>query len=101
MTMTTWTRVNYGMRENPGCYDNGNGALAYVDESVAYPGVERVTVVPYARNRGGRKTYYRLADGAAGAYVRSGFVTYATAAAAYRAACVLPEHYYDYDHAAR
>lgn len=78
----TWRPVTYGARENLGCWDNGNGALAYVDDSPDYPGIERVRVVPYAKRRGPAKTYYRLAEDAAGAHVRPGCHAYATRAEA-------------------
>ncbi len=70
--MTKWTSVPYGARENPGCYDTGNGAIAYIAENPAYPGIERVRVVPYAKGRGGAHTYYRRAEDAAGAFIRRG-----------------------------
>ena len=77
--MARWTTVSCGVRENPGCYDTGNGALAYITESADYPGVERVKIVPYAKGRGPGHTYYRLAEDASGAFVRAGGKGYATA----------------------
>jgi hypothetical protein len=62
--MTKWTRVSYGMRENPGVWDTGNGALRYVDEHAAYPGIERVTVRSYCGRDSDNGRYYRLADDA-------------------------------------
>lgn len=73
-----WKRVNYGNRENPGCYDTGNGAIAYIDENPKYPDVERVRIVPYAKGRGGPETYYRFASDANGAFVRAGACGYDT-----------------------
>ncbi len=67
-----WKTVTYGATGNPGCYDNGNGSLAYITENGCYPGIERVKVVPYAKGRGAGYTYYRLAEDASGAFVRAG-----------------------------
>lgn len=80
-----WKPVKYGAKENLGCFDNGNGALAYIDENPAYPGIERVRVVPYANGRGPARTFYRLAEDAAGAYCRPGTHAYATRAEAAQA----------------
>jgi hypothetical protein len=63
-------------------YDDGNGALAYVMTNTAYPGIERVRVVPYARDRGGPFTYYRLEGTGAGAFVLDGCRAYSTLAKA-------------------
>jgi hypothetical protein len=79
-----WTRVSYGALEYPGCYDNGNGALAYISENPDYPGIERVKIAPYARRRSA-STYYRLAEDAAGAHCRLGTHGFATAAEAMQA----------------
>lgn len=57
--MTKWTRVDYGCHENPGVFDTGNGALRFIDENRDYPGIERVTVEPYAAGRGNGCVYYR------------------------------------------
>jgi hypothetical protein len=80
-----WKSVSYGARENPGCYDTGNGALAYISENTAYPGIERVKIVPYARGRGTGDTYYRLAEDASGAHCRPGTHGFETAAEAMQA----------------
>jgi hypothetical protein len=79
-----WKSVSYGARENPGCYDTGNGALAYITESADYPGIERVKIVPYARGRGIGETYYRLAEDANGARCRPGTHGYDTLGEALR-----------------
>ncbi len=79
-----WKSVSYGARENPGCYDNGNGALAYITENPDYPGIERVKIAPYARSRSA-STYYRLAEDASGAHCRPGTHGFATVAEAMHA----------------
>jgi len=76
--MSKWVRVSYGNKENPGCYDTGNGALAIITENAAYPGLERVTITPYAKGRGPGYAYYRRAEDAAGAFVRGGCPTWNT-----------------------
>lgn len=76
--MTKWTRVTYGHDQNPGCYDTGNGAIAVIDENARYPGLERVTLTPYAKGRGGKSVYYRRAADANGAFVRTDAPTWDT-----------------------
>lgn len=73
-----WTRVSYGARENPGCFDTGNGAIAVIAENPAYPGLERVSVSYYAKGRGPDYVYYRRADDARAAFVRNGAPTWKT-----------------------
>jgi hypothetical protein len=80
--MTTWKTVPYGCCENPGCYDIGNGSLAFITENAAYPGIERVKVSFYAKGRGRDHTYYRFASEAAGGFIRAGCRSYSTLRAA-------------------
>lgn len=59
--MAIWTREQSGSRENPGCFDRGNGSIVtrYVSDEV--PGVVRCCVVGYAERR---KSYiYYEVDG--------------------------------------
>jgi hypothetical protein len=62
MAKSNWRSVSYGCRENPGVWDTGNGAMRYVEENPAYPGVERVTVRSYCGRTCDNARYYRLAD---------------------------------------
>lgn len=39
--MKTWKPAPYGMRDNPGVFDTGNGAIKTIEERDAHPGVER------------------------------------------------------------
>jgi hypothetical protein len=58
MTNTDWTRnTTIGNATNPGVQDTGTGALAIYEINSAYPGVQRITVRPYA-GRGATTRYY-------------------------------------------
>lgn len=54
-----WTLVKYGCRENPGIFDTGNGAIRSIEESPAYPGIERVTVSSYCGRDYDNGRWYR------------------------------------------
>lgn len=82
---TRWQRVSYGARENPGCFDTGNGAIAVITESPRYPGLERVTITYYAKGRGPNYVYYRRAEDASGAFVRGGAPSWDTLSEALKA----------------
>jgi hypothetical protein len=62
MAKVAWRRVDYGNKENPGVWDTGNGALRYVHECDAYPGIERVTIETYCGRTSDNKRYYRFSD---------------------------------------
>lgn len=59
-----WERDrSIGNRENPGIQDTGNGALAVYETAPDCPGIQRVTVRPYARPGHGSRRWYQTADG--------------------------------------
>lgn len=55
-----WTPAPYGLPENPGVFDTGNGALRTIERCADFPGVERVTVKSYCGRTDDDCVYYRL-----------------------------------------
>lgn len=58
--MTTWKPAPYGMADNPGVYDTGNGAIKTIEESPSHPGVERITIKSYCGRDSDNCQYFRL-----------------------------------------
>jgi hypothetical protein len=56
--MAIWTRIKLGGRENPGCWDNGDGSITTVYESAEVPGVTLHVRRVYAVGRGSDETWY-------------------------------------------
>ena len=77
-----WTPIG-GNIENPGCWDNGNGAMVHV--AVRSDGVIRRRTRPYARGRGEPTTTYTagaIAGDRGGTWATSGVREHRTAAGA-------------------
>ena len=59
-----WRLVSYGMRENPGIWDTGNGAIKSIEWNPRYPGLERVTIKSYCGRDHDNCEFFRLARNA-------------------------------------
>jgi hypothetical protein len=49
------------LRERPGVYDTGTGALKTIEANPGFPGIERVTITSYCGRHEDDRRYYRLA----------------------------------------
>ena len=49
------------LRERPGVYDTGTGAIKTVESNPGIPGIERVTITSYCGRHADDRRYYRLA----------------------------------------
>ena len=49
------------LRERPGVYDTGTGALKTIEANPGFPGIERVTITSYCGRHADDRRYYRLA----------------------------------------
>ena len=66
--MSKWQPAPIGMTENPGVFDNGNGAMMYVERNDAHSGIERVTVRSYCGRGHDNRRFYRLLDPPTGTF---------------------------------
>lgn len=56
----TRTPARYGLKEKPGVYDTGTGAIMTIEANPGFPGVERITVTSYCGRYEDDCRYYRL-----------------------------------------
>jgi hypothetical protein len=50
----------YGLRERPGVYDTGTGAIKTVESNPGIPGIERVIIRTYCGKAQDNRIFYRL-----------------------------------------
>ncbi|MBS0551350.1 MAG: hypothetical protein JSS47_02300 [Proteobacteria bacterium] len=58
----TWIPATYGLKEQPGIYDTGTGAIQIIEANPGFPGIQRVTIHSYCGRRRDRRPFYRLAS---------------------------------------
>lgn len=56
----TWTPAAYGLKEQPGVFDTGTGAIQIVEANPGFPGIQRVTIRSYCGRTEDDRRYYRL-----------------------------------------
>ncbi|MBS0512203.1 MAG: hypothetical protein JSR42_13635 [Proteobacteria bacterium] len=56
----TWIPATYGLKEQPGIYDTGTGAIQIIEANPGFPGIQRVTIHSYCGRSGDDRRFYRL-----------------------------------------
>lgn len=52
----------FGLRERPGVYDTGTGAIKIIETNRGIPGVERVIIRSYCGRTQDNRVFYRLSS---------------------------------------
>ncbi|ATE62120.1 hypothetical protein [Thauera sinica] len=56
----TWIPADYGLKDKPGIYDTGTGALQLIEANPGFPGIQRVTIRSYCGRHEDDRRFYRL-----------------------------------------
>jgi len=56
----TWLPAAYGLKEQPGIYDTGTGAIEIVEANPGFPGIQRITIRSYCGRPQDDRRFYRL-----------------------------------------
>ena len=62
-----WIAKQCGCKNNPGCFDAGNGAIVFYEVNVKYPGITRVKFRSYC-GRDANETWYKIYGSSADRY---------------------------------